>query len=74
MWTKGVPLIDNGRKVKSMDVQDEQIVSVYHNNTEIYNGSWQDMDEDMQQDCMDYGDMFLLAPIEIADVLVILFN
>lgn len=57
-----------------MDVQDEQIVSVYHNNTEIYNGSWQDMDEDMQQDCMDYGDMFLLAPIEIADVLVILFN
>lgn len=54
-----------------MDMRDEQTVIVYLNGHEVYSGLWGDMNEDMQREC-ECGDMFLLAPVELADVLFII--
>lgn len=55
-----------------MDMRDEQLVTVYHDNTDVYTGLWGEMDSDMQTRCVSYGDMYLLANVEYEDVVIIL--
>lgn len=57
-----------------MDMYDDQLVTVYHDNTTVYTGLWGEMDEDMQAECKTYGDMYLLANVEYEDVVIILCN
>lgn len=55
-----------------MDMRDEQLVTVYHDNTDVYTGIWGEMDSDMQTRCVSYGDMYLLSNMEYEDVVIIL--
>ena len=55
-----------------MDMRDEQLVTVYHDNTDVYTGLWGEMDSDMQTRCVSYGDMYLLSNMEYEDVVIIL--
>ena len=57
-----------------MDMRDWQMVTVYHDNTDVYTGLWSNMDEDMQAECKTYGDMYLLSNVEYEDVVIILCN
>lgn len=57
-----------------MDMYDWQMVTVYHDNTDVYTGLWGEMDEDMQVECKTYGDMYLLSNVEYEDVVIIICN
>ena len=49
----------------AMDIQDDQKVVAYKDGVDQYEGLWCDRDEDYD------GDLYLLADVEEADVIVV---
>lgn len=51
--------------IMAMDIQDDQKVVVYKDGVDQYEGLWGNRDEDYD------GDLYLLADVEEADVIVV---